>query len=527
MRQRMYVRSDQSYVTASSPDGRATSGNIDWVKSMNMRALELNIPRTRGRVERATRDARIWLLVMLGVAFADSLALIAAFAGAYVIRFWSGWEIFRSGAERPEFYVWIVLWALPIWLTIFVIYRLYDRRELFVGFREYQQVGNACTIAVLMIIVVSFFLEMPDIARAWLLLAWVLTTFVVCGARFLIRHAIRQARRSGRLVTPTVIVGANEEGQALAEQLSGNSGSGADVLGLIVSGETEATISSVGKLPILGSLNDLDTVVDVLNVCDIIVATTALTREQLLELYRRFAHNDDVELRLSSGLFAILTTGVRVQEISGVPLMTLHRVRITGIDALLKAALDSIGALIMLLVLSPVMFAVALLVKYESRGAVLHRRRVLGQNGKPFDAYKFRTMIPDRRVKQVPIQMPDRRRADKVINDPRVTPIGRFLRRTSLDELPQLINVLRGEMSLVGPRIIVPDEVRLYGKWQLNLLTVKPGITGPWQIRGRAAIPYDERVRLSMEYIRNYSIWLDLEILLRTIPAVLMGKGAY
>src|SRR5687767_4671871 len=134
---------------------------------MNMRTLELNIPRTRGRVVRATRDARIWLLVILGVALVDSLALIAAFAAAYVVRFWSGWEIFRSGAGRPEFYVWIVLWALPIWLTIFAIHRLYDRREMFVGFQEYLQVGDACTVAVLMIFVVSFFFEMPDIARAW------------------------------------------------------------------------------------------------------------------------------------------------------------------------------------------------------------------------------------------------------------------------------------------------------------------------------------------------------------------------
>jgi lipopolysaccharide/colanic/teichoic acid biosynthesis glycosyltransferase len=136
-------------------------------------------------------------------------------------------------------------------------------------------------------------------------------------------------------------------------------------------------------------------------------------------------------------------------------------------------------------------------------------------------------MIHDRRVKQEQISFPDRRGAVKSQHDPRITRIGSILRRTSLDELPQLLNVLRGEMSLVGPRMISPEEASLYGKWRFNLLTVKPGITGPWQTRGRCNLSYDERVRLSMDYIRNYSIWLDLEILLRTIPSVVSGDGAY
>jgi lipopolysaccharide/colanic/teichoic acid biosynthesis glycosyltransferase len=127
----------------------------------------------------------------------------------------------------------------------------------------------------------------------------------------------------------------------------------------------------------------------------------------------------------------------------------------------------------------------------------------------------------------VPIDFEDRRRALKSQADPRITRLGRFLRRTSLDEVPQLINVLRGEMSLVGPRMIAPDEATKYGKWQLNLLTVKPGITGPWQVRGRSELPYEERVRLSMQYIRNYSIWADLEILARTVFVVVQGRGAY
>ena len=208
--------------------------------------------------------------------------------------------------------------------------------------------------------------------------------------------------------------------------------------------------------------------------------------------------------------------------------MTPQRVRITGVDAILKTAVDYVGAACGLAFLWPVLLFVAVLVKLDSPGPILHRRRVLGVGGKPFDAFKFRTMVVH--ADQILANDADLRQAFeagyKMQSDPRITHVGRFLRRASLDELPQLFNVLRGEMSLVGPRMVAPDEASRYGQWQLNLLTVKPGITGPWQVRGRNTIPYEERVRLSMQYIRNYSIWLDLALLVRTIPVIVFGKGA-
>jgi lipopolysaccharide/colanic/teichoic acid biosynthesis glycosyltransferase len=246
-------------------------------------------------------------------------------------------------------------------------------------------------------------------------------------------------------------------------------------------------------------------------------------------LYHSYGRIDALEIRLSSGLFDVLTTGVSVQEVSYVPLMTPDRVRITGVDAFLKATLDYVGALAGLILLSPAFLAIALAVKLDSPGPVLHRRRVLGLSGKPFDAFKFRTMVvnADAVLEANPSLRAAFEEGHKLKSDPRVTSVGRYLRRTSLDELPQLLNVLRGEMSLVGPRMISPGEVARYGKWQLNLLTVKPGITGPWQVQGRSDIPYEDRVRLSMRYIRNYNLWLDLEILLLTIPAVMQARGAY
>jgi lipopolysaccharide/colanic/teichoic acid biosynthesis glycosyltransferase len=211
------------------------------------------------------------------------------------------------------------------------------------------------------------------------------------------------------------------------------------------------------------------------------------------------------------------------------PPISSQRAGITGAAAFLKATLDYVGALCGLVILSPLLLAAALIVRMDSPGPVIYRRRVLGRGGRPFDAFKIRTMVAnadevlasDHRLREAFT------RDQKLRADPRVTRVGHLLRRASVDELLQLVNVLRGEMSLVGPRMIAPEEADRYGEWQSILLTVKPGITGPWQVSGRSDIAYEERVRLSIHYIRNYSIWRDLQIMLRTILVILNGKGAY
>jgi lipopolysaccharide/colanic/teichoic acid biosynthesis glycosyltransferase len=180
--------------------------------------------------------------------------------------------------------------------------------------------------------------------------------------------------------------------------------------------------------------------------------------------------------------------------------------------------------------LSPVFLVLALLVRLDSPGPILHRRRVLGASGSQFDAFKFRTMYVngDALLRDRPELGEELRANHKLKEDPRVTRVGRWLRKCSLDELPQLFNVLLGQMSLVGPRMITAEEAEKYGRHRVNLLTVKPGITGLWQVSGRSDISYDERVQLDMYYIRNYSVWLDLQILfVQTLPAVIRGHGAY
>ena len=213
--------------------------------------------------------------------------------------------------------------------------------------------------------------------------------------------------------------------------------------------------------------------------------------------------------------------------------LSLALVSLPTFPRLLKRALDLVGAAVGLLVLSPVLLLIALAVRLESPGPALYRRQVLGLGGKAFDAYKFRTMVRDademleKMLQQNPHLRQEFEKGFKLKDDPRITPLGRFLRRYSLDELPQLVNVLKGEMSLVGPRIISPSEAAHYGDFLPLRLSVLPGLTGLWQVSERNDLPYRERMALDAHYIRHYSLWLDLKILLKTIPVVLKGKGAY
>jgi lipopolysaccharide/colanic/teichoic acid biosynthesis glycosyltransferase len=195
----------------------------------------------------------------------------------------------------------------------------------------------------------------------------------------------------------------------------------------------------------------------------------------------------------------------------------------------LKVAVDLVLFVFLLIVSAPLLLGFAIAIKLDSPGPVLYRRRVMGLNGKQFDAFKFRTMHVNGEaiLDSMPELKAELANNHKLKDDPRVTRLGYFLRKHSLDELPQLFNVLRREMSIVGPRMISPEELSMYEQWDINLLTVLPGITGLWQVSGRSDVAYKERVQLDMRYIRNWSIWLDIQILLKTVIVVLKGQGAY
>jgi exopolysaccharide biosynthesis polyprenyl glycosylphosphotransferase len=470
-----------------------------------------------------------WILLVSFLIVNDCMMTALAFNAAYLARF--EWSLpFFQLEILPDinFYFRFVLAALPIWLLIFATLGLYSKDTLLGGTQEYALVFRGTTIG-LMLIIVAGFLE-PDliIARGWLLVAWLFSFLFIGSGRFLIRRAVHRARTMGYFLTPAIVVGMNQEAQILVEQLKGWETSGLLLIG-VISEDKQPSQSQWEDIPVLGGIDQLEAIVNERSVREIVLATSALNREEMLKIFKQFGVSGAVNLRLSSGLFEIITTGLRVKELAYVPLVTVNRVRLRGFDRVLKTILDYGLVIPALIVLAPFLGVIAVAVKLDSPGPIIHRRRVMGLNRKVFDAFKFRTMYVDgdEILAQYPELQVELAENHKLRVDPRVTKVGRLLRSLSLDELPQLINVLRGEMSLVGPRMISPPEMRKYNRWGLNLLTVKPGITGLWQVSGRSDINYDERVRLDMYYIRNWTLWLDLFLILHTIPAVLRKRGAY
>jgi exopolysaccharide biosynthesis polyprenyl glycosylphosphotransferase len=325
-----------------------------------------------------------------------------------------------------------------------------------------------------------------------------------------------------------LLIGANEEGRAIAEHFRESPATGMHIIGF-VDDRIDVGREIGPGMRVLGMIDDASEVVKRYSVSDVIVVASALSRVELLDVFQALGGRQEVTLNVSSGLYELLTTGMRVKSVGSVSLFTPNRVRLSIPERLLKRATDLVIASLALIGLSPIILAIAVAVKLDSPGPIIYRRRVLGARGKPFDAFKLRTMVinGDEVLAQHPELAEELRLNMKLKDDPRVTRTGKWLRKLSLDELPQLFNVLLGQMSLVGPRMITPEEADRYGRGQMNLVTVKPGITGLWQVSGRSEISYPERVQIDMSYIRNYSLWLDLALLVRTLPAVLKKTGAY
>lgn len=419
--------------------------------------------------------------------------------------------------------------AVPVLIVLFWMYQLYSPKVLFGGLEEYGRVFNSITVGAIFLILADFFFNREtEISRGWLLLAWLFMCVGVGGFRFLMRRWIKFLHRKGHLLTPAVIVNADGEGKALLEQLKSNANSGLFITGFIDDSLPRGQMIHNG-ISIIGSINDLENIVQKNNIEEVIVATGSLSREQVLKIYQSISWQSPVKLRFSSGLFELISTGLHIKEMANVPLIEVNRIRITGLNAIIKSLVDFTAAFLGLVLLSPLFLIIAILIRLDSPGPVFYRHLVHGLNGEKFFAIKFRTMLMNAReiLESDPELNKQFKENFKLKNDPRITQIGLFLRRWSIDELPQLINVLAGQMSLVGPRFISPSEVEKYGKWQMNLFTVKPGLTGLWQVNGRSDISYEERIRFDMYYVRNWSFWLDVYLLFATIPAVISKKGAY
>jgi len=320
----------------------------------------------------------------------DILCIAMSFALAYFVRF--QWLPYHAEFSA-DFYWRLVFGMTPVWLIIFSIYHLYDVNLLFGGVEEYARVVNACTVGLMAIILYSFLDRQggQDISRGWLIVAWVFSIAIVGSARFLYRCLIYWMQRQGFFLDRTLIVGANEEGRAIAKQLQASRTAGVRLLGFV--DDNLRPGSKVDGLPVLGRRDSLEALVQRLQIDELVVVPTALGREALLEIYRTWGAKDDVRVRLSPGLYELLTTGIQVKQVGFVPLVSLNKLRITGMDAFLKTVLDYSIAVPALILLSPILLIIAVLVKLDSPGSVLYRRRVLDVGGRTFNAFKFRTMI--------------------------------------------------------------------------------------------------------------------------------------
>jgi exopolysaccharide biosynthesis polyprenyl glycosylphosphotransferase len=493
---------------------------------LTMNGAFLSATKCSRSAERFLRRGYLLLLLI-----SDILVLAVAMRLAYFIRFELKISVAPGVVPFADFYKSLAFVIILGCILLFTLAGLYNWYNLAGGTSEYSRSFNACTIAFLLMVLATFVFQTFDLSRVYLAAAWLFSVLFVMSIRFSLRRIVYILRERGYFRIRTAIVGTDAEGRDLVKELQ-EPRSGYEVVGLIgINGNITADPERARTMPpFLGTIKNLNEIVEEQELAELVISPSSLPREDLIALYTQALDIPNLELRLATGLFELLTTGVQVQTAGIVPLISVKKLRLSLSELFIKTLVEYMVTIAGLIILAPFIAVIALAVKLDSPGPVLHRRKVLGLGGKQFDAYKFRTMYVDSEkiLNEHPELAARLREEEKLKQDPRITSLGGWLRRFSLDELPQLFNVLKGQMSLVGPRMISPPEAEKYSRNRFNLLTVKPGLTGLWQVSGRSDLSYRERIRLDMYYIRNYSIWLDFHILfIKTANAVLRGRGAY
>lgn len=352
--------------------------------------------------------------------------------------------------------------------------------------------------------------------------------FALLSASRLLEGVIRdRLRRHGIGVRRALIVGAGEIGRTVMRNLMAQPEMGYEVVGF-VDDAPEKGHTDIGRMKALGGTANIPAVVAEHGIDEVIVTLPWISHRKIMRVIAQ-CERQNVRAKLVPDMFQISISQVELEVINGIPMLGVREPSIRGWNRAVKRTVDVFVVALGLVVFSPLMALIALAIRLDSRGPVVFQQVRVGRDGEKFLLYKFRTMRDD--AEDTRERLDDRNEAQgpifKMKADPRCTRVGRFLRRSSLDELPQLYNVLRGEMSLIGPRPPLPDEVKQYKPWQRRRLEVSPGITGLWQVSGRSDLTFDEMVLLDLFYIENWSLLLDIQIALRTIPTIMLGTGAY
>ncbi len=505
------------------------------------RAIEQQIIPT---IKRAENRVPLWVMpsVKAFILLIDAALAVGCFLLAFTLR--EGGEIFSktAWAWSKEFvpYAGILFSVVPIRLAMLLYQRVFQLQGAFSYIAEFVKILKAVSIGSLFLITFTFFFRGGfafrefSYARGLFVFDFLfaLTAFSVfhLGLRYL-QTIVR--KRDINLI-PTLIIGQNAEAEQTITTLKERPDLGYRVVGIV---STNGNQIRVADTPIVGNLDDLSDIIRNLSIQEVIITDSNLASEKLFDAMMNIGRERRVEFRLAPSLFNFLPQKTSVDQIGILPMVRLFREPLSEAERFLKRLFDIVISLITITLTSPIWLVISLLIKLDSKGSILFKQERIGMDGRVFLFYKFRTMIDGadeelhkeaykkniEGLKEANGGNDKKPVFGKVKNDPRITRIGRILRRTSLDEMPQFLNVLRGQMSVVGPRPPIQYEVEAYKIWQRRRLDMKPGISGLWQVSGRNRLNFEEMVKLDLYYIENWSLWLDLKIILLTLPAIWRG----
>lgn len=462
---------------------------------------------------------KLWL--KLSVVGVDAVSIAAGLTLAIVLQSW-----LASTADAPANQDDLVLGAvaLPMWLFVFGHYRLYRTRHIQSRVQEFKRIANAVVASVVGMTFLGTMLKL-SVSRSWLLLCVPTAVFTVSTGRTIVRRCFATLRRRGRLMRKVVIVGSNLEGEALCHMLENDPALGYEVVGFVDHDASRTYLRD--RQPVVTDLDDVIVAVRSTGATGALIATTSVDLETANRLARQLT-DAGIHVELSSSLRDIAAERLTLRLLGRCPVVYVEPVHRRGWRVTAKRGFDLVAAAAGLALVSPLLVVVAIAIKIDSRGPVLFRQQRVGRDRKPFEVVKFRTMVPNAEELKITLLQCNEAAGPlfKMRRDPRVTRVGGWLRRLSIDELPQLWNVIKGEMSLVGPRPAIPSEADTWDHKLGQRVRVRPGLTGMWQVNGRSGATFEDYVRFDLYYVDNWSFWTDLAIIAKTIPVLVSRRGA-
>jgi exopolysaccharide biosynthesis polyprenyl glycosylphosphotransferase len=418
---------------------------------------------------------------------------------------------------------------LVLWHVTFSSFGLYNSRRMSGRRRDAIEVSKATTVGTLLIAIAARAFHIRMISPSFLLVLWATVTAVAVTHRLVLRFVLERIRLRGRNLRTMLIVGTNSRALEFARMIAASSELGYRIIGFVDQEWDGLKNFCSWEFSIVSDFEHLSYFLRTNVVDEVVIALPFGSLHPQATKIAALCQEQGITTRILSNIFDLKVVHAQIEEFEGTSLITHHTGIAEGWPVLVKRGLDILLSAIVLVLLAPLLLLVGALIKLTSPGPVLFTQNRVGYNKRIFKIYKFRTMTlgAEQKIKELEHLNEVSGPVFKIKNDPRITPVGKLLRKTSIDELPQLFNVLKGDMSLVGPRPLpVRDYEGFEQDWQRRRFSVRPGITCLWQINGRSSIPFDKWMQLDLQYIDTWSLWRDLEILMRTIPAILKGSGA-